>query len=94
SHILDPMEILHDYEREIKHLARIPPTSVAAREFRVRSPRGIWQFFLIEKDRVVEIRADETIIPGTDHPQVMPQPTVPVALPADGTCPEQAPAKG
>jgi len=94
SHISDPMEILHDYNREIKHLARIPLTAVAAREFWVRSPRGSWQFFLIGKDRIAEIQADGTIIPGTDHPLVMPKPKGPIALPAEGTSPEQVPAKG
>jgi hypothetical protein len=94
SHISDPRDILHDYRREIRHLARIPQNAVAAREFWVRSPRGSWQFFLIGNDRVVEIQADGTIIPGTDHPLVMPEPAVPVALPVKGTNPDQAPAKG
>jgi hypothetical protein len=94
SHISDPMEILHDYNREIRHLGKIPVTPVAAREFWVRSPRGSWQFFLIGKDKIVEIQADGTIIPGTDHPLVMPKPKGPVALPAESISPQQAPAKG
>jgi len=94
SHISDPKEILHDYAREIKHLARIPLTAVAAREFWVRSPRGSWQFFLIGKDKVIEIQADGTIISGTDHPLMMPKPAAPAALTSEGTCPEPAPAKG
>jgi hypothetical protein len=52
-----PLEVLHQYQREIAHIHRIPLTVVTAREFWVRHPDRTWQFFLIRHDSIVEIGA-------------------------------------
>ncbi len=43
-------------------------TRVTAREFRVRSPDGTWQFFLIRHDSILEIRANGMYIPCESIP--------------------------
>ena len=63
-----PLEVLHQYQREIAHIHRVPLTVVTAREFWVRSPRGKWQFFLIRHDSVIEIQADGTHNPVQHFP--------------------------
>lgn len=72
-----PMEILHQYQREVAHVHRVPLTAVTAREFWLRHPNGTWQFFLIRHDSVVEVRADGTFTPPAELP-------VPVRSPAGG----------
>jgi hypothetical protein len=67
SEISDPKEILQNYEREIRHLARVPLNSVDAREFWAMSPRRTFHFFLIGKDRIVELQADGAVMMGTGH---------------------------
>jgi hypothetical protein len=93
--ISDPKEILQNYEREIRHLARVPLNTVDAREFWVRSPRRTFHFFLIDKDRILELQADGSVMTGTGYLPELPKPAVPAVLPA-GTDPatEQAPEKG
>jgi len=84
----DTAGILHDYQREIRHLSRVPLTPVSSREFWVRSPKGSWQFFRVENNLVTEIQPDGSGLPGT--------PATPVsgALPDGYTDLEKAPSKG
>lgn len=82
SDMSDPKEILYNYEREIRHLARVPLNSVDTREFWVRSPRGTFHFFLIGKDRIFGLQADGSIMTGIDYPLELPQPKEAPALPA------------
>lgn len=63
-----PLDILHQYQREVASLHRIALTPVTAREFWVRSPNRTWQFFLIRHDSVLEIRADGMYIPHDSLP--------------------------
>jgi hypothetical protein len=63
-----PLEILHQYQREVASLHRVSLTSVTAREFWVRSPHQAWQFFLVRHDSVLEIRADGMYIPHESLP--------------------------
>jgi hypothetical protein len=72
SDISDPQEILYNYEREIRHLARVPQNAVDAREFWVRSPRGTFHFFLIGKDRIFGLQADGSVMAGIDYPLELP----------------------
>jgi len=67
SQVIDPIGVLHDYHREIRQLSKIPLTPVSAREFWVRSPKGSWQYFLIEKETVTELDAAGSLMPVTDH---------------------------
>jgi len=76
THISDPKEILAMYRREIIRLRKVSLTAVVARELWVRSPRGIWQFFRILADRIVECRRDGTIIEGADHSLAVLEPEV------------------
>jgi hypothetical protein len=95
SDISDPKEIMQNYEREIRYLARVPLNAVDAREFWARSPRGTFHFFLIEKDRILDLQADGSVMTETGYPLAMPEPKVPDALPAGkDPVPDQAPAKG
>jgi hypothetical protein len=84
----DTAGILHDYQREIRHLSRVPLTLVSAREFWVRSPKGSWQFFRVEKDCVTEIQPDGSGLPG------IPATPVSGALLSGDTDPEKASSKG
>jgi hypothetical protein len=61
-HFINPLEVLHQYQREVARLHQVPLTVVTAREFWIRSPRGKWQFFLIRHDSVIEIQTDGTYI--------------------------------
>ena len=70
-----PLEVLHQYQREIAHKHRVPLTVVTAREFWVRHPNGTWQFFLIRYDSIIEIRADGTYIPQAVIPAIIPGPS-------------------
>jgi hypothetical protein len=63
-----PLEILHQYQREVASLHRVSLTPVTAREFWVRSPHRAWQFFLVRHDSVLEIRADGMYIPHESLP--------------------------
>jgi len=74
SEISDSKEVLQNYEREIRHLARVPQNAVDAREFWVRSPRGTFHFFLIGKDRIFGLQADGSIMTGIDYPLVVLKP--------------------
>jgi hypothetical protein len=82
SDISDTKEILQNYEREIRYLARVPQNAVDAREFWVRSPRRSFHFFLIEKDRLFELQADGSVMSGTGYPLELPRPKAEPALPA------------
>jgi hypothetical protein len=70
-----PREVLHQYEREIAHVHRVPLTAVTAREFWVRHPNGTWQFFLIRHDSIIEIRADGTWTPRAELPVITSEPS-------------------
>jgi hypothetical protein len=63
----DPPGVLQDYRREIRQLAKVPLTPVSAREFWVRSPKGSWQYFLIEKETVKELDAGGSLLPVTER---------------------------
>lgn len=63
-----PADVLHQYEREIARVHRVPLTMVTAREFWVRHPNGKWQYFLIRHDSVVEVRADGNWTPPAELP--------------------------
>lgn len=71
-----PGAVLHQYQREIAHVHRVPLTEVTAREFWVRNPKGTWQFFLIRHDSVVEIRADGCYTPPAVLPILTSGPSV------------------
>jgi hypothetical protein len=75
------LDILHRYQRELASLHRVALTSVTAREFWVRAPDGIWQFFLVRHDSIQEVRADGMYIPK----ESIPMRTVDLSdVPADG----------
>jgi hypothetical protein len=82
SDLSDTKEILEHYEREVRHLARVPQNDVDAREFWARSPRGTFHFFLIDKDRLFEIQADGSLLGGTGYPLELPIPKSEPAPPA------------
>jgi hypothetical protein len=69
-----PLEVLHQYQREIAHVHRIPLSAVTAREFWVRHPNGTWQFFLIRHDSIVETGADGFYTPLAAVPMVIREP--------------------
>lgn len=69
-----PLEVLHQYQREIAHVHRVPLTLVTVREFWVRHPNGTWQFFLIRHDSIIEIRAGGTYTPDEVIPAIIPGP--------------------
>jgi hypothetical protein len=69
-----PREVLHQYQREIAHVHRVPLTAVTAREFWVRHPNGTWQFFLIRHDSIIEIQSDGTWTPLAELPIVTSEP--------------------
>ena len=79
-----PLEVLHQYQREIAHVHRVPLTAVTAREFWVRHPNGTWQFFLIRHDSLIEVQADGTYPPGgnsRDHPGTRRKKSIPCGEP-------------
>ncbi len=80
-----PREVLHQYEREIAHVHRVPLTTVTAREFWVRHPNGTWQFFLIRHDSIIEIRADGTWTPRAELPIIISEPVGEESSPDRGT---------
>jgi len=55
------MDVIRQYQRDIKRMARMPHTRVMAWELWLRLPHDRWQFFLIRPDSIVEIRADGNI---------------------------------
>jgi len=69
-----PVEVLHQYQREIAHVHRVPLTVVTAREFWVRHPNGTWQFFLIRHDSIIEIQSDGTWTPRAELPIITSEP--------------------
>jgi len=69
-----PLEVLHQYQRDIAHVHRVPLTAVTAREFWIRHPNGTWQFFLIRHDSVIEIRADGNWTPRAELPIITSEP--------------------
>ncbi|MCX6698326.1 MAG: hypothetical protein NTV68_00125 [Methanomicrobiales archaeon] len=69
-----PLEVLHQYQREIAHVHRIPLTVVTAREFWVRHPNGTWQFFLIRHDSIIEIWANGAYTPLAELPIITSEP--------------------
>ena len=82
SDISDPREILYDYGREIRFLVRIPLNAIDAREFWARLLRGTFHFFLIEKDRILGLQADGSVMTGREYPLELPKPKNTPALPA------------
>ncbi|OPY37862.1 MAG: hypothetical protein A4E35_01030 [Methanoregula sp. PtaU1.Bin051] len=90
--VSDPAEILYNYERDIKHIIRVPLNSVDARELWVRSPRGAFHFFLIGKDRIFGLQADGSVMSGTEYPLEFPKPKDTPAVSA-GKIPAADPAK-
>ena len=69
-----PREVLHQYQREIAQVHRIPLTAVTAREFWVRHPDRKWQFFLIRHNSVIEIGAGGTYTPHAEIPAIIREP--------------------
>jgi hypothetical protein len=69
-----PREVLHQYQREIAHVHRIPLTAVTAREFWVRHPSRKWQFFLVRHDSIVEIGAGGIYAPHAENPAIIREP--------------------
>jgi len=51
----DMDRILSACHREIVRIRQVPATAVFLRELWVRSPAGVWQYFLVLDDRIVEI---------------------------------------
>ncbi len=90
----DTAGILHEYQREIRHISRIPLTPVTSCEFWVRSPKGIWQFFRVEKKLVTEIQPDGSGLPGTGLLPGIPATPVFGVDPAGDSDPEKASSKG
>lgn len=54
-------DVIRTYARDIARISRLPLTKVIAWEFWLRLPRGKWQFFLVGRDSIVEIRKNGTI---------------------------------
>lgn len=69
-----PLEILHQYQRDIAHVHRIPLTAVTAREIWIRHPNRTWQFFLVRHDSVVEIGAGGFYTPPAEIPAAVREP--------------------
>lgn len=57
------LEVMNSYQREIASLHQVPLTSVTAREFWIRSPKGAWQFFLVRNGSFQELQAEDVDIP-------------------------------
>ncbi|MEN6444322.1 MAG: hypothetical protein WC391_08155 [Methanoregula sp.] len=66
THYDDPQEIMQCCKREISPIRTVPVTGIVARELWLRSPRGVWQFFLIQPDTINGILPDGSRMPGTD----------------------------
>lgn len=62
----DPAGVLQEYHRGIRQLSKVPLTPVCAREFWVRSPRGTWQYFMIENMTAKELGTDGSVLSGMD----------------------------
>jgi len=69
-----PLEILHQYQRDIAHVHRIPLTAVTAREIWIRHPNRKWQFFLVRHDSVVQIGAGGFYTPPAEIPAAVREP--------------------
>ena len=62
SHLMSPEDCAAECKQDILHLRRVPLTGVTARELWLLSPWGTWQYFRILDDRLIEIRADGTLV--------------------------------
>jgi len=107
AHVTDPAEILLLFRTDVLQLRSLPKTSVTSREIWTLSPWNTWQFFVIENDRIAEVRYEvppelppaETAgagavapAPGPGVPPVSAPPLVEPAVPAAGDPP--VPANG
>lgn len=91
-HISNPLDIARMFREEILLLRRLPETAVVSRELWVVSPWGLWQYFLISDDSVVEIRCNGqqprpvnpvNPVPGTVPVSVQGQPPGKMPAPVD-----------
>lgn len=80
-----PLEVLHQYQREIAQVHRIPLTAVTAREFWVRHPDRKWQFFLIRHNSIVEIGPGGTYTPHAEIPTIIHEPAKETSSPSGET---------
>lgn len=69
-----PLEVLHQYQRDIANVHRIPLTAVTAREVWIRHPNRKWQFFLVRHDSVVEIGTGGFYTPPAEIPSAVSEP--------------------
>jgi len=51
-------DLVAAYPRDIARIRRVPATPVFIREIWVRTSAGTWQYFLILRDRIVEIPSE------------------------------------
>ncbi len=79
---IDSVGVMQDYRREIRQLSKVPLSPVSVREFWVRSPKGSWQFFLIEKETVKELDAGGSLIPVTDRQSPRQEAPAPASTPS------------
>jgi hypothetical protein len=56
AHVSDPAEILLLFRLDVLQLRSLPKTPVTSREIWTLSPWNTWQFFVIENDRIAEVR--------------------------------------
>lgn len=56
AHVCDPAEILLLFRTDVLQLRMLPKTPVTSREIWTLSPWNVWQFFVIENDRITEVR--------------------------------------
>lgn len=56
AHVCDPKEIFLLFRTDVIQLRMMPKTPVSSREIWTLSPWNAWQFFVIENDRITEIR--------------------------------------
>ncbi len=78
----DPKAILDNYDRDVRHVARVPLNDVDARELWARSPRGDFFFFRVEKDRILRLLSDGAVVPGAEYP-VAPEKPEPAQKPPE-----------
>lgn len=83
AHVSDPKEILLLFRTDVLQLRMLPKTPVNSREIWTLSPWNVWQFFVIEDDRITEARYEvpPELPPvenaGTDVGLTAPQPEIP-----------------
>lgn len=99
AHVADPADILLLFRTDVLQLRTLPKTPVTSREIWTLSPWKTWQFFVIENDKIVEVRYDvppelppeETSGAGAAGPSPDPgAPGVPVPPPATPAVPVPA----